>query len=81
MADAVQCGERLEGWKEIAEFLGVSDRTAQRHADPRTHDPLPIGHHAIKKVFALKGEVVAWSKRREQSYADHLAQVRADRAA
>lgn len=51
----------LEGWKEIASFIGKNPRTAMRY-ELDTKDPLPVyrwrGH-----VFATSAEVRAWFER------------------
>src|SRR5216684_15010 len=52
-------GDRLDSWKEIAEYLKHSERTVRRWQE----EGLPIHRHAHKKragVYAYKPELDAW---------------------
>lgn len=59
--------KRAEGWKEIADVLDVSVKTARRMAC-RNVDPLPVrsGHRGVWAYFeALR----AWVHRQDMAYA------------
>ncbi len=48
-------GKMLEGWKEISNFLGVSDRTARRW---QKENGMPVYQtQKGKKVFAFENEI------------------------
>jgi len=51
----------LQGWKEIAAYLGVTERTAQNRANDRR---MPVHHLPGQKgrVFAETKELDAWKK-------------------
>lgn len=51
--------DRLDGWKEIAAYMRVSVKTAQRWADELGFPAYKIGG----KVRATKGSVDAWEVR------------------
>ncbi len=49
----------LESWKQIADFLGCSERTAQRYMDrglPVHH----VGGGKLRRVYARADELAAW---------------------
>lgn len=48
----------LNGWKDIAAYLRVSEATARRYAK---HDGLPVRKLAGRRVIALKNAVCAWA--------------------
>ena len=54
----------LIGWEQIAKYLDVDRRTAQRWAEQEV-DPLPIGNHSRSKVHvaARSVELDAWLAR------------------
>ena len=54
--------ERLETWGEIAAYLKVEQRTAQRWEEILS---LPI-HRLQGRVFAYKSELEAWRRKREE---------------
>ena len=56
----MEAAERLNSWKEIAAYLDVSVRTAQRW---ETAEQLPARRHkhaAMSSVFAFRGELDGW---------------------
>ncbi|WP_201327632.1 helix-turn-helix transcriptional regulator [Thermotomaculum hydrothermale] len=54
--------DRLEGWKEIADFLGVSEKTATRW---HKQDGMPVYQHKKgKRVYASKTELLNWLERK-----------------
>lgn len=58
--------EKIDGWKTIAEYLGVAIRTA------RNHESLGLPIHRLEggdkpRVFAYKEEIDAWRKGRVMS--------------
>lgn len=67
------CGS-IEGWKEIAAALGVSEDTAQRLAG-RAVDPLPVKNFNGRR-WARTDELTAWAHR-----VGHIASVRMPAAA
>src|SRR5580700_592040 len=46
----------LEGWKDIAKYLGRGERTAQRCE----HKGLPVHRHDALGVIAYKSEINIW---------------------
>ncbi len=52
--------EILTGWKEIASFLGVSEKTARRW---EKEFGLPINRPKKRTVTAIKSELIAWLKK------------------
>jgi Tol biopolymer transport system component len=61
----LETGERLESWKEIANFLGRGVRTVQRWEEV---EGLPVHRHVHGRggtVFAYKAEVRQWYEHRE----------------
>lgn len=59
--------EKLKGWREIAEFLGVSDRHAMRMPKNYAHDPPPVWLY-LGRVYAWKDELSQWKRRRDKPY-------------
>ena len=54
--------QRLNGWKEIASYLGKGVRTVQRW-ETEHHLPIRrIGREGGEIVFAFKNEIDAWSE-------------------
>ena len=53
--------DRLNGWKEIAAFLGKGVRTAQRWERQYGLPIHRLGHEGGEIVFALKSEIDRWS--------------------
>ena len=51
--------DRLDGWKEIAAFIGKGLRTARRRAKAG----MPVYKLPTGTVFAFKTEVKAWERR------------------
>jgi Tol biopolymer transport system component len=63
-AGAPSAGERLESWKEIAAYLGRTERTARRWEKA---EALPVFRHAHAKrdsVYAYKADLDAWRRSR-----------------
>ncbi len=57
-------GKMLEGWKEISNFLGVSDRTARRW---QKENGMPVYQtQKGKKVFAFENEILEWLSNRNK---------------
>jgi hypothetical protein len=57
--------DRLDGWKQIAEFCGVSASTA-RVLSQSGLDPLPcfrLGNRRAGRVYAYKSELKKWMGR------------------
>jgi tetratricopeptide (TPR) repeat protein len=55
-----QDGDRLDGWKEIAAYLGKDVRTAHRWSK---HEGMPVYRHAGSRrgaVYAYRSEIDAW---------------------
>lgn len=50
--------DQLHGWKDIARYLGVEVRTAQRHE--RRGLPIRRNHSVGGRVYAVKAEMQAW---------------------
>lgn len=60
--DSKERGGRLDGWKEIASYVGVGVRHAMRYAD-RDERPMPVmkkGTSTTSRVFALKKRIDEW---------------------
>ena len=53
-------GEYLRGWKEIAEHVGTSVRTARRWEDLRALPVRRLGGGGRDAVFALRDDLDAW---------------------
>jgi Tol biopolymer transport system component len=56
--------DRLDSWKEIATYLGVSERTARRY---EIQERLPVHRHQHEKrgsVYAVPAEIDAWREER-----------------
>lgn len=53
-------GYDLDGWKEIADVVGCSVDTAQRHASARA---LPVVRLSTGRVIAIRSEIEAWKRR------------------
>jgi len=51
--------DRLDGWKEIARFIGRTVRTARR----RGKAGMPIYKLPTGGVFAYKSEIRAWERK------------------
>lgn len=60
MGDAVEAPERLNSWKEIAAYLSVSVRTAQRWEETENLPAHRHRHAAQDSVFAYRSELEAW---------------------
>lgn len=75
--------DRLNGWKEIAAFLGKGVRTVQRWEGEYGLPVRRIGHPGGEIVFAIRSEVDQWSRapRERRSDADAAAAVFVDSAA
>src|ERR1700687_2583337 len=56
MVDGTVADRRIAGWKEVASYLGVDQRTAQRW---ELNDGLPVLREG-GKVFAYAAEVDRW---------------------
>jgi hypothetical protein len=64
--------DALTSWKEIAAYLGRSVRTVRRW---ETTEGLPVRRHRHRKastVFAIREEIDAWRKQREERAAPNL---------
>lgn len=56
---------RLNSWKEIAAYLGTSERTVQRW---ERNEALPVHRHVHRQassVYAYEGELEAWLGERQ----------------
>ncbi len=62
----VQSGPRLESWKEIASYLRVSVRTAQRWERLEGLPTHRQEHAQLASVYALQDEIEAWRAARER---------------
>ena len=66
--------DRLDSWKEIAAFFGLTIRTVQRW---ETAENLPVYHHIHVKrcsVYALESELICWrDARSRQQHVSHLS--------
>ena len=51
--------DRLDGWKEIARFIGKTVRTAER----RVRAGMPVYKLPTGTVFASKTEIKAWERK------------------
>lgn len=60
MGDGGEARERLSSWKEIAAYLNVSVRTAQRWEETENLPAHRHRHAAQDSVFAYKSELEAW---------------------
>ena len=63
---------RLDGWKEIASELGVSERTARRY---EVQERLPVRghmHEARGSVYAWSDELASWKHGRSTATANDL---------
>lgn len=56
----------IEGWRAIAEALGVSERHAVRYG-VRDDDPLPV-RKRFGRVYIQSTELYEWVQRQDQSY-------------
>lgn len=53
----------VEGWKGIADVLGVNEATVRRWST-RTRDPLPLLRHAISgRIAADRAKLIEWRHR------------------
>lgn len=57
--------ERVNGYKEIAELVGVSDRMAKNYA--RTKG-FPLHKETNGRVYTFKDELLEWHKRHEETF-------------
>lgn len=56
---------RLNSWKEIAHFLGASERTVQRW---ERQEGMPVHRHLhsrLSSIYAYRKELEAWLAKRE----------------
>jgi hypothetical protein len=61
--------DRLNGWKEIATFLGKGVRTVQRWEHKYKLPVYRLGTDGSEIVFAFKSEITQWSVQRHHSTA------------
>jgi hypothetical protein len=66
-ADDSRGGDRLNGWKEIAAFLGKGVRTVQRWEEDYQLPIHRVGREGGEIVFAFKSEIDEWSRRRRSA--------------
>ena len=68
--EVVSRGGRLDSWKEIAAYLGRSERTVRRWEE---HEGLPVHRLAHEKrgsIYAYRAELDAWWTSRKQEIDD-----------
>lgn len=51
--------QAIDGWKAIAEVLGVSDKTAQKYSE--MDNPLPVTRTPTGRVWIYVDELVEWA--------------------
>src|SRR5215467_4272596 len=68
--EIVSQGGRLDSWKEIAAYLGRSERTVRRWEDQEGLPVHRLAHEKRGSVYAYRSELDAWWNSRKEEIAD-----------
>src|SRR5215471_7153955 len=68
--EMVSHGGRLDSWKEIAAYLGRSERTVRRWEDQEGLPVHRLAHEKRGSVYAYRSELDGWWNSRKEEIAD-----------